>query len=85
MPTTLVFERDNPKNTTLVDEHGTVVYTVATESGLQKSVTRVHDAHGRRVAEWVWRDMLRDSLTLGDGRPMAASSWLKKTWIPFKK
>ncbi|KAI9463221.1 hypothetical protein BJY52DRAFT_1115801 [Lactarius psammicola] len=81
----LRFERDNPCNTTIVDQDGNIVYTVATEfpsSG--KPVTRVHDGIGKLVAEWIWGDARSDLLTIR-GRPQTrASAWLKKSFIPFR-
>ncbi|KAI0067176.1 hypothetical protein BV25DRAFT_1876918 [Artomyces pyxidatus] len=82
---TLVFRRDNPCNTTIVDAQNATVYTVATDfANPDKPVTRVHDAAGVLVAEWVWRDARSDLLTMR-GRPqIAVSSWLKRSLVPFK-
>ncbi|KAN0134594.1 hypothetical protein V8E53_007740 [Lactarius tabidus] len=81
----LRFERDNPCNTTIVDHDGNVFYTVATEfPDPSKPVTHVHDGIGKLVAEWKWGDARSDLLTIR-GRPQApASSWLKKSFIPFR-
>ncbi len=82
----LRFERDNPCNTTIVDQDGNIVYTVATEfPSAGKPVTRVHDGIGKLVAEWIWGDARSDLLTIR-GRPQtSASSWLKKSFIPFRE
>jgi hypothetical protein len=82
----LRFERDNPCNTTIVDEDRTPFYTVATHfDNPDKPVTRVHDGIGKLVAEWIWRDARSDLLTI-PGRPQtAASAWLKKSIIPFRE
>jgi hypothetical protein len=80
----LYFERDNPCNTTIVDQDQNTVYTVATDfADPDKPVTRVHDGIGKLVAEWIWRDARSDILTI-PGRPQTpASAWLKKSIIPF--
>ena len=78
------FERDNPCNTTIVDQDRNTLYTVATDfANPDKPVTRVHDGIGKLVAEWIWRDARSDILAI-PGRPQApASAWLKKSIIPF--
>jgi hypothetical protein len=80
----LYFERDNPCNTTIVDQDRNTLYTVATDfANPDKPVTRVHDGIGKLVAEWIWRDARSDILTI-PGRPQTpASAWLKKSIIPF--
>lgn len=80
----LRFERDNPCNTTIVDQDRNTFYTVATDfANPDKPVTRVHDGIGKLVAEWIWRDARSDLLTI-PGRPQTpASAWLKKSIIPF--
>ena len=82
----LRFERDNPCNTTIVDQDRNTVYTVATDfANPNKPVTRVHDGIGKLVAKWIWRDARSDLLTI-PGRPRtAASAWLKKSIIPFRE
>ncbi len=75
----LRFERDDPCNTTIVDQDGNIVYTVATEfpsstwsfrRSSSKRVTRVHDGIGKLVAEWTWGDARSDLLTMAiRGRP----------------
>jgi hypothetical protein len=82
----LRFERDNPCNTTIVDHDGNVFYTVATEfPDPNKPVTRVHNGIGKLVAEWRWRDGRSDLLTIRGGPQAPASSWLKKSFIPFRE
>ena len=85
-PLSLSFERDNPCNTTIVDQDQNTFYTVATDfTNPDKPVTRVHDGIGKLVAEWIWRDARSDILTI-PGRPqMPASAWLKKSIIPFQE
>jgi hypothetical protein len=80
----LYFERDNPCNTTIVDQDRNTFYTVATDfANPDKPVTRLHDGVGKLVAEWIWRDARSDILTI-PGRPQTpASAWLKKSIIPF--
>jgi hypothetical protein len=81
----LRFERDNPCNTTIIDLHGNIFYTVATEfpdSG--KPVTRVLDGVGKLVAEWKWGDARSDVLTIRNRPQIPASAWLKKSFIPFR-
>ncbi len=80
----LYFERDNPCNTTILDQDRNTFYTVATDfENPDKPVTRVHDGIGKLVAEWIWRDARSDILTI-PGRPQTpASAWLKKSIIPF--
>ena len=82
----LRFERDNPCNTTIVDQDRNTFYTVATDfANPDKPVTRVHDGIGKLVAEWIWRDARSDLLTI-PGRPQTpASAWLKKSIIPFRE
>jgi hypothetical protein len=61
----LYFERDNPCNTTIVDQDRNTFYTVATDfANPDKPVTRVHDGIGKLVAEWIWRDARSDILTI---------------------
>ena len=80
----LYFERDNPCNTTIVDQDQNTLYTVATDfENPDKPVTRVNDGIRKLVAEWIWRDARSDILTI-PGRPQTpASAWLKKSIIPF--
>ncbi|KAH9995681.1 hypothetical protein BJV74DRAFT_757952, partial [Russula compacta] len=80
----LRLERDNPCNTTIIDPDGDTLYTVATDfANPDKPVTRVHDETGKLVAEWIWRDARSDLLTIRDRPQTPASSWLKKSVIPF--
>ncbi|RDB25873.1 hypothetical protein Hypma_006811 [Hypsizygus marmoreus] len=80
----LVFEPDNPCNTTITDsETGKIVYQVATEHG-KETVTRVKNADGDTIASWEWRDVRSDIITLGNGTPTPVSSWLRKSLMPFK-
>jgi hypothetical protein len=82
----LRFERDNPCNTTIVDQDGNTLYTVATDfSKPDKPVTRLHDGIGNLVAEWTWRDVRSDLLTIRDRPQTPASAWLKKSIIPFRE
>jgi hypothetical protein len=61
----LYFERDNPCNTTIVDQDRNTLYTVATDfANPDKPVTRVHDGIGKLVAEWIWRDSRSEILTI---------------------
>ena len=85
-PLSLSFEHDNPCNTTIVDQHRNIFYTVATDfANPDKPVTRVQDGVGKLVAEWIWRDARSDILTI-PGRPQTpASAWLKKSIIPFRE
>jgi hypothetical protein len=83
--TTLIFDPDNPCNTTITDSDTCkVVYKVVTEHGKQ-TVTRVKNAAGETIASWEWRDVRSDIITLGDGTPVPTSAWLKKSLIPFKE
>ena len=82
----LRFERDNPCNTTILDPDGNTFYTVATDFVKpDKLVTRVHDGIGKLVAEWMWRNVRSDLLTIRDRPQMPASAWLKKSIIPFRE
>ncbi|KAG6873136.1 hypothetical protein C0995_002510 [Termitomyces sp. Mi166 len=81
----LTFERDNPCNTTILEsETGKILYRVVTEHG-ENTVTRVDKANGETIASWVWRDVLPDIITIGHGKPISVSSWLKKSLVPLKK
>lgn len=81
---TLVFQPDNPCNTTIIDEEtGKVMYQVATEHG-KSTITRVKNAVGDSIASWEWRDVRSDIITLGNGTPTSVSTWLKKSLVPFK-
>jgi len=81
----LQLERDNPCNTTIVDQDGITLYTVATDfANPNKPVTRVHDGVGKLVAEWEWRDARSDLLTIRDRPQAPAGAWLKKSIIPFR-
>src|SRR5712671_2455036 len=80
----LQLERDNPCNTTIVDQDGNALYTVATDfANPKKPVTHVHDGIGKLVAEWEWRDARSDLLTIRDRPQAPAGDWLKKSIIPF--
>ena len=82
----LSFQPDNPSNTKLVDEDGNVAYTITTTFD-DKSVptTTVCDENGKRIADWIWRDMDRSHLlAFKDKKREAASHWLQKSMIPFK-
>lgn len=81
----LVFQPDNPCNTTIIDEETRkVMYQVATEHEKSSTVTRVKNAVGESIASWEWRDVRSDIITLGNGTPTSVSSWLKKSLVPFK-
>ncbi|KAH9044954.1 hypothetical protein EDB83DRAFT_2553896 [Lactarius deliciosus] len=72
----LRFKRDNPCNTTIIDHDGIL-------SGNLE--TRVLDGIGKLVAKWIWGDARSDLLTIG-GRPQTrASTWLKRSFIPFRE
>ncbi|KAG5733423.1 hypothetical protein E4T56_gene11756 [Termitomyces sp. T112] len=80
----LTFEHDNPCNTTIFDgETGKILYQVVTEHG-KNTVTRVDKADGETIASWVWRDILPDIITIGNGKPLSVGSWLKKSLVPLK-
>lgn len=80
----LSFKPDNPCNTLLVNEEGVEIYAVHTDfTDESKPTTRVNDAHGKCIAEWVWRDVRSDLLTFKDKPQIPASAWLHKSFIPF--
>jgi len=81
----LYLHPDNPCNTTIVDETDEKIYVVTTDfTDMDKPTTRVKRANGEQVAEWVWRSGFRsDLLTFGNATPASASSWMKKSKIPF--
>ncbi|TFK20666.1 hypothetical protein FA15DRAFT_673297 [Coprinopsis marcescibilis] len=80
----LVFERDNPCNTTISHrDTGEIYYTVKTEH-TGHSYTRVKNGDDQEIASWQWRNMRSDLLTLNNGPPSPASAWLKKSLVPFK-
>ncbi|THH21294.1 hypothetical protein EW146_g231 [Bondarzewia mesenterica] len=82
---TFSLQPDNPCNTTLVDEDGAQVYAVQTDfSDEKKPKTRVCDALGYCIAEWIWRDTRSDLLTLRDRPQIPASAWLHKSLVPIK-
>ncbi|KAG6839704.1 hypothetical protein C0991_012441 [Blastosporella zonata] len=79
----LIFERDNPCNTTIFDsEVGKVLYQVSTEHG-EDTITRVKRGNGEEVAAWVWKDVRSDIITFGAAKPISVSSWLRKSLIPM--
>lgn len=83
---TLALQPDNPSNTKLVDEDGNTAYTITTTFD-DKSVatTTICDETGKRVADWIWRDMNRSHLlAFKDRKREAASNWLQTSMIPFK-
>ncbi|KAJ2919012.1 hypothetical protein MD484_g1424, partial [Candolleomyces efflorescens] len=81
----LVLEPDNPCNTVITDqETGDELYTVRTEHDGAQSVTKITNADDAQLAQWVWKDVRSDKVTLGQGQPMSASAWLRKSIIPFK-
>jgi hypothetical protein len=75
---TFTLESDNPYNTTLRDHFNKPAYILSTDF-TKHPVSRLHDAAGMRLAEWVWRDVRGDKLSLGDTPPrnINARSWLK--------
>ncbi|TFK40127.1 hypothetical protein BDQ12DRAFT_734144 [Crucibulum laeve] len=80
----LILTPDNPCNTIITDEEtGKVMYRVVTEHG-KKAVTKVENSSGELIASWEWRDVRSDIITLGSGKPMSMSSWLRKSMVPFK-
>jgi hypothetical protein len=83
----LTLLQDNPCNTTIVDEVDNVLYTVATEfADVNKPITRVKSEDDELIAEWEWRSGLRsDLLAYGNRARVSASSWLKKSIIPFNE
>jgi len=82
----LRFERDNPCNTTIVDQDGNMFYAVTTDFAKpDKPVTRLHDGTGKLAAEWTWRDARSDLLTIRDRPQTPAGAWLKKSIIPFRE
>ncbi|KAJ2925096.1 hypothetical protein H1R20_g12008, partial [Candolleomyces eurysporus] len=86
-PTTLVlvFEPDNPCNTIISDQQtGDKLYTVRTEHNGSESVTKIFNDDNVQLAQWVWKDIRSDRVTLGQGQPMSASAWLRKSIMPFK-
>ncbi|KAJ2925106.1 hypothetical protein H1R20_g12010, partial [Candolleomyces eurysporus] len=86
-PTTLVlvFEPDNPCNTIITDQQtGKELYTVGTEHNGPESVTKIFNDDNAQLAQWVWKDLRSDKVTLGQGQPMSASAWLRKSILPFK-
>lgn len=83
---TFTLHPDNPYNTKLVDDDGAIAYTITTTFD-DKSIptTTVYDENGKRVADWIWRDMNRSHLlAFKDRKRQAASNWLQKSVIPFK-
>jgi len=81
----LLFERDDPCNTTIIDHGGNIIYTVVTESPIfGRRVTRVHDGARKLVAEWKSRYARSDMLTIRDRRPTPVSDWLKRSYVPFR-
>lgn len=83
---TLTLQPDNPSNTKLIDEDGNTAYTITTTFD-DKSVatTTICDETGKRVADWIWRDMNRSHLlAFKDRKREAASNWLQTSMIPFK-
>jgi len=83
---TLRFERDSLSNTTIIDHDGNILYTLATDFPFfGRPVTRVHDGSGKRlVAEWKWRRYaFSDLLSIRDRPQAPASTWLKKSFVPF--
>ena len=80
----LLLSPDNPCNCHLVDQQTQEIgYKVSTEHG-RDTVTFLKDASDNVIASWKWRDYSSDILTLGEGQPRPASSWIKKSLIPFK-
>ena len=81
----LTLLQDNPCNTTIVDEVDNILYSVSTDfSDANKPTTYVKRDDDEIIAKWVWRSGLRsDLLTFGNEPPVSASSWLKKSIIPF--
>ncbi|KAI0067179.1 hypothetical protein BV25DRAFT_1795005 [Artomyces pyxidatus] len=81
----LTFERDNPYNTTLIDESKRTRYVVSTDFS-PPFRTRVIDGAGTLVAEWAWRDTRPDpALNMRGRRTVPVSRWLKKSMLPFKR
>lgn len=86
----LVFQPDNPSNTIITDQSTSEhLYSVRTDHG-DDAITKVLDADGNQLAQWVWREYRSDVLTFtsafGPGaKPLSASAWLRPSIIPFKE
>ena len=84
--TSLIFQPDNPCNTTITDrDSGEVRYIVVTEHPNHKTITTVNNAAGETVASSEWRDVQSDILTFRGNSPVPVSHWLKKSMMPFKE
>lgn len=95
--TTLLFSVDNPSNTTIYEESqpDRIAYTVITthDNGGEETVTTVlrGGSDGYMIATLAWHETLSDMVTLiesdglGSGKSKSLSSWMKKSWVPFKR
>ncbi|KAJ7593394.1 hypothetical protein C8J56DRAFT_1003137 [Mycena floridula] len=80
---TLILSPDDPCNTNIFIEDGRIMYQVATDFG-RRTITRVLNGAGERIASWEWRDVRSDIITLGQTPPVAVNTWLRKSVVPFK-
>jgi hypothetical protein len=84
--TTLLLEPDNPCQTTITDrDSGQIVYIVETQHTNKRTITVVKNAQGETLASSEWRDVRSDLITLGKGKQVPSSAWLKKSIVPFKE
>ncbi|KAH6911709.1 hypothetical protein BKA70DRAFT_861878 [Coprinopsis sp. MPI-PUGE-AT-0042] len=82
----LILTPDNPCNCTLVDQvTETICYTVSTEQHPHYTITQLKGENDEILASWKRQDSASDDiLTLGSSKPIAASTWLRKSSLPFK-
>ena len=83
--TTLTFTPDNPCNTTITSADGEVLYSVVTEHAKKTTFTQVRDVDDEVIGSLEWKEVLADRVTIGHGRSMSFTDWMKKSLVPFKE
>lgn len=81
----LTLKPDNVSNTSLVSQHGDIVYTVVTEHTKKATTTYVRKASEEPIASLEWRDVRPDRVSIGSNKPVSLGDWMKRSAIPFKE
>lgn len=83
--TTLTFTPGNPCNTTITSPSGTVWYRVHTEFR-PETITHVKNiVNDEEIGALEWRETLSDRVTIRGEKTVSYSSWMHKSYIPFKE
>ena len=78
-------EHDDPCDTTVLSPSGHVLYHVHTASNSKKTVTRVTNSNGIKLAVLGWGVGVPDRVKYGDARPTTIVDWMKKSLSPVNR